>query len=70
MDHNSQRSYWKIYLAIAGLVILLISLIYTGYLADRLRQGERNKALLLFDAYQTFQNEEKEADLTLKLSIF
>ena len=70
MDHNSQRSYWKIYLAIAGLVILLISLIYTGYLAERLRQGERNKALLLFDAYQTFQNAEQEADLTLQLSIF
>ena len=70
MDHNSQRSYWKIYLAIAGLVILLISLIYTGYLAERLRQGERNKALLLFDAYQTFQNAEPEADLTLQLSIF
>lgn len=70
MDHNSQRSYWKIYLAIAGLVILLISLIYTGYLAERLRQGERNKALLLFDAYQTFQNADPEADLTLQLSIF
>ena len=70
MDHNTQRSYWKIYLAIAGLVILLISLIYTGYLAERLRQGERNKALLLFDAYQTFQNAEPEADLTLQLSIF
>jgi signal transduction histidine kinase len=70
MDPNSQRSYWKIYLAIAGLVILLISLIYTGYLAERLRQGERNKALLLFDAYQTFQNADAEADLTLQLSIF
>lgn len=70
MDPNSQRSHWKIYLAIAGLVILLISLIYTGYLAERLRQGERNKALLLFDAYQTFQNADPEADLTLQLSIF
>jgi signal transduction histidine kinase len=66
------RSTWKIYLAIAGIVILLVSLIYTGYLAQRLREGERNKALLLFDAYQTFQtlNEDPEADLTLQLSIF
>ena len=66
------RSTWKIYLAIAGIVILLVSLVYTGYLAQRLREGERNKALLLFDAYQTFQssNADPEADLTLQLSIF
>ena len=51
MDINSERSHWKIYLALAAAVILLISLFYTGYLAQRLREGERNKALLLFNAY-------------------
>lgn len=70
MEPNSQRSHWKIYLAIAGIVILLISLVYTTYLAQRLREGERNKALLLFNAYQTFQTADPEADLTLQLSIF
>ncbi len=70
MEPNSQRSHWKIYLAIAGIVILLISIVYTSYLAQRLREGERNKALLLFNAYQTFQTADPEADLTLQLSIF
>jgi signal transduction histidine kinase len=70
MDINNQRSRWKIYLAIAGIIILLISLFYTSYLAKRLREGERNKALLLFDAYETFNTADPEADLTLQLTIF
>jgi len=68
------RSNWKIYLGIAGAVILLISLSYTTYLAQRLREGERNKALLLFNAYETISQagiggEGPEADLTLPLNI-
>jgi signal transduction histidine kinase len=75
MEANAQRSHWKIYLAIAGTIILLISLVYTNYLAQRLREGERNKAILLFDAYQTINdlgNPETaniEADLTLPSNI-
>jgi len=70
MDIHTQRSRWKIYLALAGISILLISLFYTSYLAQRLREGERNKALLLFDAYKTFQTADLDADLTLELNIF
>ncbi len=75
MEVNSQRSHWKTYLAIAGIIILLISLVYTTYLAQRLREGERNKALLLFDAYQTINDQSDpestnlEADLTLPTNI-
>ncbi|MDZ4749809.1 MAG: HAMP domain-containing sensor histidine kinase [Saprospiraceae bacterium] len=75
MEINSQRSHWKTYLAIAGIVILVISLVYTSYLAQRLREGERNKALLLFDAYQTINDQSNpespdlEADLTLPTNI-
>lgn len=68
------RSAWKLYLGLAGGIILLISLSYTAYLAQRLREGERNKALLLFDAYETISQagvEESgvEIDLELPLSI-
>jgi signal transduction histidine kinase len=63
------RSKWKIYLAIAGIIILLISLIYTGYLAKRLRDGERNKAILLFNAYKAIQESDLDADITLEASI-
>lgn len=69
MDIYHQRSGWKIYLALAGIAILLISLVYTGYLAKRLREGERNKALLLFDAYKTISESDLEADLTLPSNI-
>ena len=63
------RSRWKIYLAIAGIVILLISLVYTGYLAKRLRDGERNKAILLFNAYKAIQESDLDADVTLPSNI-
>ena len=53
----------------AGIALLLISLVYTGYLAKRLREGERNKALLLFDAYKTISESDLEADLTLPSNI-
>lgn len=75
MEPNRQRSHWKIYLAVAGIIILLISLVYTTYLAQRLREGERNKALLLFDAYQTINDQGDpetagvDADLTLPSNI-
>lgn len=70
MDINSQRSNWKIYLALAAIVILLISLFYTGYLAQRLREGERNKALLLNYAYESMQSADNDTDVSLQLSIF
>ncbi len=70
MDHNGQRSHWKIYLGIAGIIILLISLAYTTYLAQRLQEGERNKALLIFNAYQTLIAADIDADVDLQLTIF
>lgn len=46
MDIYRQKSNWKIYLAIAGIIIVAISLIYTRYLADRLAVGEKDKVVL------------------------
>lgn len=70
MDIHHQRSNWKIWLAIAGIIILVVSLLYTSYLAQRLREGERNKALLLFDAYETISNlTDIDADITLPSNI-
>ncbi|NRB61463.1 MAG: HAMP domain-containing histidine kinase [Saprospiraceae bacterium] len=47
MDLYNQKSRWKIYLAIAGTVIVLASLIYTSYLTQQLAIEERNKAEVL-----------------------
>lgn len=69
MDVYHARSRWKIYLALAGIVILLISLVYTGYLAKRLRDGERNKAILLFNAFNAIQESDLDADITLPSNI-
>jgi len=69
MDIYHPRSTWKIYLALAGIVILLISLIYTGYLAQRLREGERNKAILLSYAYTAISESDIDADITLPTNI-
>lgn len=46
MDIYQQKSNWKIYLAVAGVIVVAISLIYTRYLADRLAQGEKDKVAL------------------------
>ncbi len=43
MDIYAQKSRWKIYLAIAGILIVAISMAYTNYLADLLIIEERNK---------------------------
>jgi signal transduction histidine kinase len=69
MEVYQPRSRWKIYLAVAGIVILLISLVYTSYLAKRLRDGERNKAILLFNAYKAIQESDLDADITLPSNI-
>ena len=43
MDIYTQKSRWKIYLAIAGILIVALSMAYTNYLADKLTIEERNK---------------------------
>jgi signal transduction histidine kinase len=46
MKIYNQKSHWKIYLALAGVIIVSISLVYTRYLADRLAEGEKDKVVL------------------------
>lgn len=43
MNLYDRKSRWKIYLLIAGLAIVGISMFVTTYLSDRLVEGERNK---------------------------
>lgn len=70
MDLYSQKSRWKIYLALFGLVILGISVIYTDYLARRLAEGEESKAALLVQAYQSIADTTAvDVDLTFQLEI-
>ena len=44
MDIYSRKSQWKWYLAAGGAAIIIISLLYTKYLADRLVERENQQA--------------------------
>ncbi len=70
MDIYTRKSRWKIYLAIAGLVILLISLLYSNYLAKNLADGERKEAQLLAQALESLSSTtDLERDITFQLEI-
>ncbi len=69
MDIYTRKSRWKIYLALTGLVILVISILYTNYLADRLAQGERDKAELWVRSYEDLVNSDLNADISLQTTI-
>jgi len=56
MSIYRRKSTWKIYLSVAGLLIFLISLVYTNHLASKLIKGEETKAKLLVQAYQDLQD--------------
>jgi nitrogen-specific signal transduction histidine kinase len=43
-DIYAQKSHWKWYLAVAGVAIVIISLLYTKYLAERLAERETQQA--------------------------
>ena len=52
MDIYQKKSRWKIYLAIAGIAIMLISMVFTNYLANKLAEQERDRVFLYFKAVE------------------
>lgn len=70
MDIYQKKSRWKLILALAGIIILTISLVYTSYLADQLAEGERFKAELFAKA-QNYVNSSTSLDdnLTFPLDV-
>lgn len=52
MDIYQKKARWKWYLAIAGLIIVAISMIITKYLTDKLAEEERKKVEQLKGAYE------------------
>ena len=79
MDIYNRKSRWKIYLGIAGAVIVAISMAYTTYLSNKLAEEERHKAALYVMAQERLNNLDEIAaiindscpqpDLTLHLNI-
>lgn len=68
MDIYKRKSSWKLYLAIGGVVIMCIVMVYTSYLANQLKQGERNKVELYVKALLDVADIEGNLDKDVTLS--
>lgn len=60
MDIYKKRSYWNILLAAFGLLILIITLIYSNFLAQKLKQREETNAKVYVQAVKELQINQKE----------
>jgi len=73
MDIYQQKSHWKIYLIVMGILILAASLIYTTSVANKLAEEERKKVGLWVEAVKittdSLLDYDTEIDLTLPLKI-
>ena len=71
MDIYQKKSRWKIYLAIAGITIMLISMVFTNYLANKLAKDERKKVDLFFKAVQSSNdpNRHPEDNYTMEIDV-
>jgi signal transduction histidine kinase len=69
MDIYQEKSNWKIYLVIMGVLILTASLIYTTSVANKLKEGERQKIEKWILAVENISNVEYLGDLTLQQKI-
>ncbi|HNT49285.1 MAG TPA: HAMP domain-containing sensor histidine kinase [Cyclobacteriaceae bacterium] len=74
MDIYTRKSYWKWYLAAGGVLIIIISLLYTRYLADRLVEREKQQAEQFAEAMRMLAKMRTDTlanyyDLTLHLKI-
>lgn len=71
MDIFSKKSRWKIYLGVGGVLILIVSLVYTRYLSRMLAQSERTKVENFVSALHqlTDPNKALDEDITLQREI-
>ncbi|MFT6319752.1 MAG: two-component sensor histidine kinase [Granulosicoccus sp.] len=72
MDIYQEKSNWKIYLAIMGILILTASLIYTTSVANKLAEEERKKVEIWVEAINNVYSEDEEdiqADFSFELKI-
>ena len=72
MDIYQEKSNWKVYLAIMGILILTASLIYTTSVANKLAEEERKKVEVWVEAINNVYSEDEEdmqADFSFELKI-
>lgn len=70
MDIYSRKSRWKMLLSIAGLIIVLITMVYSNYLANRLAVNENKNVRLFAQALENIlENPDLNADFSLQDTI-
>jgi len=69
MDIYQEKSNWKIYLAIMAIIILAVSLFYTTTVANKLKEGERQKVEQWILALENINDEDYAGDFTLEQKI-
>ena len=70
MDIYKQKSRWKIYLSLVGIITLTISLIYTNFLSQKLAEGEKVNVQKWLLAQERINDPELgSGDLTIELEI-
>ena len=70
MDIYAKRSYWKLILAVAGALIVLITLLYSYYLSSNLAKNEDKNARLYAIALKNiYEDENLEATFELEQEI-
>ena len=62
MDMYARKSKWKWYLAIVGLLIVVITMVSTNYLVNKLSKGEEKKVKLYANALKEENEKQKEAE--------
>ncbi|MEP7267489.1 MAG: HAMP domain-containing sensor histidine kinase [Saprospiraceae bacterium] len=69
INFSGKDSRWKIYLSIAGVVIMLLSLLYVNFLAQNLEQNERASVELYVKAQQALSKTSNDLnkDVTFEL---
>jgi anti-sigma regulatory factor (Ser/Thr protein kinase) len=69
MDLYSRKVRWKIYLALSGILILAMTLMYTNYLAKSVAERERQAVDLWVSAYETLMEHGEDVDYDLSYQI-
>ncbi len=67
MDLYSKKSGWKVILIVVGMFILAVTLFYSNYLANRLKENEEKTKKIYIQAIDDLANiEDLEADIALQ----
>ncbi len=56
MEIYKQRSWWKLLLGIGGIAIIIITLLYSNYLAQELEKSEQKNQLIYLKAFEESQD--------------